>query len=186
MRGVARSRGFDGRLCFATMSGPAPPERFRLRPIEPRDEPTIAHVIRTVMPEFGAGGTGFAIHDAEVDAMAHAYARPGAVYWVVELASGAVVGGAGVAPLDGGPSDTCELRKMYLLRDGRGLGAGRALLAHCLGEASRLGYRRCYLETLTGMDAAQHLYAEAGFTRVASPMGCTGHSGCDRWFVREL
>lgn len=160
--------------------------RFRLRPIEPRDSATIAHVIRTVMPEFGAGGPGFAIHDPEVAAMAEAYDRPRAGYWVVELADGAVVGGAGVAPLDGGPADTCELRKMYLLREGRGRGAGRALLARCLEEARRIGFRRCYLETLTGMDAAQHLYAEVGFTRVASPLGCTGHSGCDRWFVKEL
>ncbi|MBK7975459.1 MAG: N-acetyltransferase [Deltaproteobacteria bacterium] len=168
------------------MVGGATNPRFRLRPIEPRDEARVADVIRTVMPEFGAGGPGFAIHDAEVDAMARAYDRPGAGYWVVELARGAVVGGAGVAPLDGGPSDTCELRKMYVLREGRGLGAGRALLERCLQEARRLGYRRCYLETLTGMDAAQHLYAEAGFTRVPAPMGCTGHAGCDRWFVREL
>ncbi len=136
--------------------------RFWLRAIEPRDRAAIARVIRTVMPEFGAGGPGFAIHDAEVGSMAAAYDRPGAGYWVVELPGGEVVGGAGVAPLDGGPADTCELRKMYLLREGRGLGAGRALLARCLDEARRLGYRRCYLETLTGMDAAQHLYAEAG------------------------
>lgn len=168
------------------MSDGEPSRRFGLRPIEPRDSAAIAHVIRTVMPEFGADGAGFAIHDAEVASMAEAYDRPGAAYWVVELASGQVVGGAGVAPLDGGPADTCELRKMYLLRTGRGLGAGRALLARCLDEARRLGYHRCYLETLTGMDAAQHLYAEAGFTRVSSPLGCTGHSGCDRWFVREL
>ncbi len=165
---------------------PSAAVRFRLRPIELRDEVAIARVIRTVMPEFGAGGDGFAIHDREVDSMARCYARAGASYVVVELASGEVVGGAGVAPLEGGPSDTCELRKMYLLAHGRGSGAGRALLARCLDEARRLGYRRCYLETLTGMDAAQHLYQQAGFARVASPMGCTGHSGCDRWFVREL
>lgn len=167
------------------MSAPTA-DRFRIRAIEPRDEPAIAAVIRTVMPEFGADGAGFAIHDAEVDAMARAYARPGARYWVVELEGGEVVGGGGIAPLEGGPADTCELRKMYLLARGRGRGAGRALLACCLDDARRLGYRRCYLETLTGMDAAQHLYQQAGFVRVPSPLGCTGHTGCDRWFVREL
>jgi len=159
---------------------------FTLRPIEPRDDTAIAAVIRTVMPEFGACGQGFAIHDAEVDWMTRAYDRSRAAYFVVELASGAVGGGAGIAPLDGGDAGTCELRKMYLLREARGLGAGRALLARCLEEARRFGYRRCYLETLTGMDAAQHLYRAAGFTQIDAPMGATGHGGCDRWFVRDL
>jgi putative acetyltransferase len=159
---------------------------FTLRPIEPRDDGAIARVIRTVMPEFGACGQGFAINDPEVDYMTRAYARAGAAYFVIEIEDGVVVGGGGVAPLDGGPPDTCELRKMYLLREGRGRGAGRALLERCLSEARRLGHRRCYLETLTGMDAAQHLYRQAGFTRIGAPMGNTGHGGCDRWFARDL
>lgn len=42
---------------------------FLIRPIEARDNVAVASIIRTVMPEFGADGPGFAIHDAEVDAM---------------------------------------------------------------------------------------------------------------------
>ena len=42
---------------------------FTMRPIEPRDDAAMARIIRTVMPEFGADGPGFAIHDAEVDTM---------------------------------------------------------------------------------------------------------------------
>jgi putative acetyltransferase len=33
-------------------------------------------------------------------------------------------------------------------------------------HGARLGYRRCYLETLTGMDAAQKLYEAQGFARI--------------------
>ena len=36
---------------------------FTLRPITPADDAAVANIIRTVMPEFGAGGPGFAIHD---------------------------------------------------------------------------------------------------------------------------
>src|SRR5690348_7685305 len=36
---------------------------FLIRPIEPRDDEAVARVIRAVMPEFGAAGPGFAIHD---------------------------------------------------------------------------------------------------------------------------
>ena len=44
-------------------------ETFLIRPIEPRDDAAMAAIIRAVMPEFGADGPGFAIHDAEVDTM---------------------------------------------------------------------------------------------------------------------
>jgi putative acetyltransferase len=47
----------------------APPAAFRIRPIEARDDATIAAIIRRVMPECGANGCGFAISDPEVDWM---------------------------------------------------------------------------------------------------------------------
>ena len=156
-----------------------------LRPITADDDDAVASIIRSVMTSFGASGPGFAIHDPEVAAMSAAYARAGAAYFVIEH-DGRVLGGAGIAPLEGGDADTCELRKMYFLPEARGLGLGRALLARCLDHAAALGYRRCYLETLTGMDAAQALYVKLGFVRIEGPRGCTGHGGCDRFYERAL
>ncbi len=160
-------------------------DAFEIRPIEPRDDAAVAAVIRRVMPEFGADGPGFAIHDAEVDSMSAAYSRPRTAYFVIEL-DGRVQGGAGVAPLDGGESDVCELRKMYFLPALRGRGAGAAAIARCLEAARALGFRRCYLETLTGMDAAQKLYLANGFRRIDAAMGATGHHGCNRFYLRDL
>lgn len=161
------------------------PAAFLIRPIEPRDNETVARIIRTVMPEFGADGPGFAIHDTEVDAMFQAYAQPASSYFVVER-DGVVVGGGGVAPLEGGEADVCELRKMYFLPVARGIGAGNAMIQRCLDAARAHGFKRCYLETLTGMDAAQTLYKRSGFTALCSAMGGTGHHGCDRYFIRDL
>lgn len=158
--------------------------RFVLRPIQMTDDAVVADIIRTVMPEFGADGPGFAIHDAEVDGMSRAYARPGAAYFVVEI-GGKVLGGGGIAPLEG-VEGTCELRKMYFLPALRGLGAGTALIARCLHAARRFGYHQCYLETLAGMDAAQALYGRAGFRPIPTPLGATGHFSCDRFQLREL
>ncbi|HST27226.1 MAG TPA: GNAT family N-acetyltransferase [Rudaea sp.] len=157
---------------------------FTIRPIEAHDDAAVAAIIRAVMPEFGADGPGFAIHDAEVGAMHAAYAKPGRIYFVVEL-DGKVCGGAGVAPLDG-EAGTCELRKMYFLPELRGRGAGDALMRRCLEAARALGYRRCYLETLTGMDAAQKLYARHGFACIPAAMGATGHFSCNRFYLRDL
>lgn len=158
---------------------------FHIRLIESLDDSALAAVIRSVMPEFGAGGEGFAIHDAEVDAMHAAYSQPRSTYYVVEI-DGKVAGGCGVAPLEHGDPDVCELRKMYFLPEARGLGAGHAMMTRCLEAARGFGFKRCYLETLTGMDAAQALYRKHGFTPLCEPMGRTGHHGCDRWFLRAL
>ena len=95
-------------------------------------------------------------------------------------------GGGGGAALAGADAGTCELRKMYFLPALRGLGAGRALMATCLDAARAAGFRRCYLETLTGMDTAQRLYERSGFARIAGPMGATGHFGCNRFYLKDL
>lgn len=158
---------------------------FQIRAITASDNAAIAAIIRAVMPEFGAGGPGFAIHDAEVDTMAQSYAIPGAAYWVVEM-DGQLLGGGGIAGLIGGDADICELRKMYFLPALRGLGAGRALIQHCLAAARQFGYRQCYLETLSGMDAAQALYLKSGFRRIDAALGNTGHFSCDQFYLREL
>ncbi len=158
---------------------------FEIRPIRADDDAAMAAVIRTVMPEFGATGSGFAISDPEVDWMSRAYAAPRHAYFVLER-DGRVLGGAGVAPLAGGDADVCELRKMYFLPEARGSGAGAAMMARCLDAARGFGFTRCYLETLTGMDAAMRLYERSGFRRIDAAMGATGHGGCNRFYLLDL
>ena len=158
---------------------------FTLRPIRPEDDGAVATIIRSVMPEFGADGPGFAIHDPEVNGMCAAYGTPRAAYYVVEV-HGRVVGGGGIGPLQGADEGTAELRKMYFLPEARGIGAGSSLLRHLLGIAKNLGFARVYLETLTGMDAAQKLYEHLGFRRLDKQLGSTGHFGCNRYYMLDL
>ncbi|MEZ5965130.1 MAG: helix-turn-helix domain-containing GNAT family N-acetyltransferase [Planctomycetota bacterium] len=157
---------------------------LRVRRLRRADNPAVAAVIRTVMPEFGAVGPGFAILDPEVDDMFGAY-RGKAAYFVAE-GDGVVLGGAGIGPLTGADADVCVLKKMYLLLEGRGLGLGHALLETVLQTARELGYRRCYLETLGHMSDARRLYERNGFEARDKPMGQTGHFGCNTYYVREL
>lgn len=158
---------------------------YLIRPVELRDDAAMAAIIRTVMPEFGATGDGFAINDPEVDWMHRAYSAPRSAYYVVEV-DGRVLGGGGIAPLVNGDEDVCELRKMYFLPELRGLGAGAAMMARCLEAARSMGFHRCYLETLRGMDAAMRLYERTGFTRIPAPMGATGHGGCNAFYLLDL
>jgi putative acetyltransferase len=158
---------------------------IELRPIEERDDPEVARLIRTVMPEFGACGPGFAIFDPEVDAMHAAYSEPRAAYWVI-TDDGNVVGGGGYGPLAGADGDVAELRKMVFLRVLRGRGLGARLLALCLERMQSDGYRTCYLETLDQMSDARRLYERFGFERLERPLGNTGHHGCNVFYARKL
>ena len=75
---------------------------------------------------------------------------------------------------------------MYFLPELRGKGAGAAMMTQCLDAARSLGFKRCYLETLRGMDAAMRLYERTGFQRIPGPLGATGHGGCNAFYLLEL
>jgi putative acetyltransferase len=156
-----------------------------IRPIRPADDSALAAIIREVMTSFGADVAGSSFHDAEVDAMCTNYSRPRAAYFVVEE-GGRVLGGGGIGSLAGAEADVCELRKMYFLPELRGRGIGARLLHECLAAARERGYRRCYLETRAGMEAAQKLYLRTGFKPTSRPFGATGHTACDRLYLLEL
>jgi putative acetyltransferase len=169
---------------------------YDIRPMKGADRDEVATLIRTVMPEFGAKGPGYAINDPEVDDMFAAYREPRCGYFVVTREAkraakrgdkgDVVVGGGGYAPLAGGDGATCELRKMYFYPEVRGLGIGQDLLALCMEGARRAKFERMYLETLTKMEQARALYTKNGFVPLERPLGSTGHHGCNAFYVRDL
>jgi putative acetyltransferase len=159
--------------------------RVDIRKIEPRDREEIKQIIQQVMPEMGAGGLGFAIGDAEVDNMYDAYQAERSDYYVLEL-NGRVIGGGGIAPLQGGLRDICELKKMYFLPEARGKGYGQTMLDQCLKSARQFGYKQCYLETFHTMKDAIRLYERNGFRKLLAPLGSTGHFSCDTFYIIDL
>lgn len=167
------------------MTQPGRKANPRIRLIEQQDNAVVADIIRQVMTEFKAVGSGFSIQDTEVDDMFSAYAPEHSAFYVVEL-NGRVLGCGGFGPLAGADKATCELRKMYFRSELRGLGVGTQLLKLCLEEATKAGYRRCYLETLDSMEHAKRLYGRHGFGSLDRPMGNTGHTACGTWMVRDL
>ena len=96
------------------------------------------------------------------------------------------MGGGGIFPSNGLPEDTCELVKMYLLPEARGIGLGRMLIQKCLDGARATGFKKIYLETMPELKQALKTYEKFGFQYLDGPMGNTGHFGCDRWMLMEL
>lgn len=161
------------------------PAAYELRPIQKGDEEQVARLIRSVMTEFGAVGEGYSILDPEVDRMYEVYQAPGAAFYVIARGD-EIFGCGGVAELVGGAADTCELKKMYFYPAVRGLGLGKQMVSVCLQKAAEMGYRYCYLETVGRMEQANSLYQRMGFRKIDGAMGCTGHSSCEVFYVKEL
>ncbi|WP_320175306.1 helix-turn-helix domain-containing GNAT family N-acetyltransferase [Maridesulfovibrio sp.] len=154
-------------------------EGFSIRPIVAEDDPAVARVIRLVSEEYGLRAEdGYAVGDPSVDHMSSAYADKGGCYWVVE-SKGRVVGGGGVAALQGGDGHVCELQKMYYTSECRGRGLGRKLVLMALEFARSFGYEACYLETTGELREAISLYEALGFERQKDLLGDTGHEVCE-------
>lgn len=158
---------------------------MEIRLIRPSDNKQVSELIKSVMTSFDCVGEGYSIEDEEVDAMSEAYANDNCVYYVIADEE-RIYGGAGIAPLAGGEPDTCELKKMYYYPEARGRGLGTKMMTLLLGDAKRLGFKNCYLETVGRMEAAQKLYVKFGFKKLEFQLGGTGHGGCDSFYIRPL
>ncbi|WP_372365393.1 GNAT family N-acetyltransferase [Candidatus Uabimicrobium sp. HlEnr_7] len=159
-------------------------EEFIVRSLTKEDNGAMSSIVRRVLAEFEFSGPGTAADDDELNDMFTTYNKSSAQYFVAEK-EGRVIGGGGFATLKG-ETNICELQKMYLLPEARGLGLGEKLLKMCLEKAKESGFEKCYLETAFAMDKARNLYKKLGFTPLKKPIGNTGHFRCECWYIKEL
>lgn len=155
------------------------------RKIETADNAAVAFVIRTVLEEHNITMPGTAYHDKNLDYMCEFHSIPNSAYFVAEL-NGKIVGGSGVYPTNGLPHGTCELVKMYVLKEMRGKGIAKKLLEHCIAFAQTRGYKNMYLETMPELDKAVGMYEKFGFQKLTAPLGNTGHFACTLQMQKPL
>lgn len=83
--------------------------------------------------------------------------------WLIAYLDGIPVGCGGLQPLD---ADTAEVRRIFLNKDARGRGIGRALLNAIETHARHLGYLRVRLTTGDQQTAALRLFQSAGYIEI--------------------
>lgn len=158
---------------------------YKIREIQPQDNAEVKSVIQSVLVEMGVPKVGTAYEDVSLNNMYETYNGSRMAYFVVEE-DGRIIGSAGIAPLQGGDDEVCELQKMYFLPEARGRGVGAEMMKTCLDYAKSEGFKKVYLETLPYMESARKLYARTGFESLKEPMGDTGHYNCTMWMIKEL
>lgn len=156
-----------------------------IRTIQPSDNAELAIIVRDTLTEFGANVPGTVYFDPTTDALFELFQTPRSAYFIAEK-EGKMLGGGGIYPTEGLPSNTCELVKMYLLPEARGLGLGRTLIDQCLQTAKEFGFEQIYLETLPELKIAVKAYEKLGFEYLCSPLGDSKHFGCGLWMLKKL
>lgn len=91
------------------------------------------------------------------------YAEPrGAL--LMALVDGAVAGCCALRPMDATDyPNACEMKRLYVRPDFRGLGLGRQLAEAIMDAARMAAYNFVLLDTLDDMEAARTLYEDLGF-----------------------
>ena len=156
-----------------------------IRPIDANDNKDLAIIIRNTLAEFDANHPGTVFFDPTTDHLFELFRKEFSAYFVA-LKDGKIVGGGGIFPTEGLPSDTCELVKMYLLPEVRGIGLGRTIIEKCLETARDFGFKRIYLESMPELRLALKVYEKFGFTYLDGPLGNSGHFGCALHMSRYL
>jgi putative acetyltransferase len=157
-----------------------------IRKIQPKDNVAMAKIIRGSLTEFGANKPGTVYYDDSTDHLFELFSSTAnSIYFIAEN-NDEVIGGAGIFPTEGLPEGTCELVKMYLRKDVRGIGLGRSMIEKCISAANEMGYRKIYIESMPELKKALSVYERFGFEYLEGPLGNSGHTGCDRWMLKVL
>ncbi len=100
--------------------------------------------------------------DEELASLPGRYRPPGGGLWLARV-DGCLAGCIGFRPLNDGE---CEMKRLWVRPDYRGLGLGRRLAETCIGAVPAGGYDAMCLDTLGFMAEARTLYESLGFHEI--------------------
>ncbi len=158
-------------------------QQYEIREMEKEDFVSVTTIVQRVMREYGFDGSEFENYSqdlgfAETDE---------STIRLLAVRGERVVGCAALQPKDDETNRRmCELRKMFLLPEARGVGIGTRLLNECFERARSLEFTHCYVETTSRMVLGKNLYEKMGFEQLAARIGEPNYTACDEWYLKEL
>lgn len=156
-----------------------------IREIQPKDDSSVAKMIRNVFLEYNAQQEGTVHSDPTTDHLSTTFDVKDAILFVAEE-NGIIEGCCGIFPTKGLPMGYIEIVKFYVSNAIRGKGIGKQLFQLCEAAAIDFGYQQLYLESMDDFSEAVRIYEKIGFNRIQKPLGNTGHFGCDIWMTKNL
>jgi ribosomal protein S18 acetylase RimI-like enzyme len=119
--------------------------------------------------------------ELEMASMPGKYAPPGGELLLARNAQGKPIGCVGLRPIE--TDGCCEMKRLYVSPEVRGIGLGKDLVDALVNVAKRIGYVEMRLDTLPSMASAQAVYRKLGF-EVIEPYNDTPVSGT--LFMRRI
>ena len=102
--------------------------------------------------------------ERELEELPGVYAPPAGVLLLARRFDRLLVGCVTLRPF--ADDGRAEMKRLYVVPEGRGGGLGRCLAMAAIAEAERIGYRELLLDTLPSMTSAQSLYQSLGFVPI--------------------
>ena len=106
---------------------------------------------------------GYQDFAAELAGLPGKYAGPKGALLLARDLAGRPLGCIALRPLD---AEICEMKRLFLVPEARGMGLGRALAEAIIVAARDRNYRELRLDTLPSMASAIALYEGLGFERI--------------------
>lgn len=104
--------------------------------------------------------------ESELAHLPGAYAPPRGALLTLRV-DGILAGCCALRPLDTTDyANACEMKRLFVQPQFRGLGLGRTLAQAILDKAHRRGYACILLDTLDDMETARALYQDLGFVEI--------------------
>ena len=139
--------------------------------IELSTDPALLQPLKTLLTEYGnymfqelgliAGKKSF--YDQIQSDPDSFYQLPHGTF-ILALVDGNTAGCVGIRK---DSDEFCEMKRMYVRPEFRGLGVGQFMCSYVIDRSKGLGYRKIYLDTNAEMKSAVSLYINAGFKSIS-------------------